>query len=53
MIVYECYCDLYLLQTHPVGAVIYSPIVTDADSGTNREISFQLVSPVSLKILTT
>lgn len=34
-------------QTHPVGTIIYSPVVTDADSGTNRAISFQLESPVS------
>ena len=33
-------------QTQPAGIVIYSPIVSDADAGTNRDISFQLVSPV-------
>ena len=40
-------CDPSLfLQTQPVGVVVYSPIVTDADSGTNGVITFQLITPV-------
>lgn len=41
-------CFIFI-QTQPVGVVLYSPIVTDADTGTNRLITFQLVSPVSLR----
>ena len=38
-------------QTQAVGVVVYSPIVTDADTGSNADFSFQLTSPVCWKFL--